>query len=89
MGSGGKVPRIRNLGTLDGREWWASCSGHFTPDEIAPATHWIGGRVGLKACLDAVARGGGGKKHHFPCRESNVSSPARSVVMTLTEVPSV
>jgi hypothetical protein len=28
---------------LDGGEWPASHSGHFTPRERAPGTHWIGG----------------------------------------------
>jgi hypothetical protein len=28
---------------LVGNEWSASRSGHFTPRERAPGTHWIGG----------------------------------------------
>jgi hypothetical protein len=28
-------------------EWSASIPGRFTPGEIDPGTHWIGGRVGL------------------------------------------
>jgi hypothetical protein len=39
---------------LDGGEWSASRSGHFTARERVPSTHWIGGWVGLRASLDAV-----------------------------------
>jgi hypothetical protein len=48
-GSGGIVPRILTS-ALDGREWLASRPGGFTP-----GTHWIGGWVGPRAVLDAVA----------------------------------
>jgi len=34
MGGGGIAPHILNLG-----EWWASCSGLFTPSERAPGSH--------------------------------------------------
>jgi hypothetical protein len=40
---------------LDGGEWSASRPGRFTPRERAPGTHWIGGWVGPRADLDAVA----------------------------------
>jgi hypothetical protein len=53
-GSGGKVPRILDLGTRC--EWSASRPGGFTPRERAPSTHWIGGWVGPRAGLDAVVR---------------------------------
>jgi hypothetical protein len=39
---------------LDGDEWSASRTGRFTPGERAPGTHWIGGWVGHRACLDDV-----------------------------------
>jgi hypothetical protein len=41
---------------LDGGEWSASRPGRFTPRERAPGTHWIGGRVGPRAVLDAVVK---------------------------------
>jgi hypothetical protein len=41
---------------LDGGEWSASCPGRFTPKERAPGTHWIGGSVGPRAVLHAVAK---------------------------------
>jgi hypothetical protein len=40
----------------DGGESSASRSGRFTPGEKAPGTHLIGGRVGPRAGLDAVAK---------------------------------
>jgi hypothetical protein len=39
---------------LDGGEWSASRSGHFTPRERIPGTHWMGSWVGPRAVLDAV-----------------------------------
>jgi hypothetical protein len=41
---------------LDGGEWSASRPGRFTPGEKAPGTRWIGGWVGPRASLDAVAK---------------------------------
>jgi hypothetical protein len=35
-------------------EWSASRPERFIPGERTPITHWIGGRVGLEAGLDAV-----------------------------------
>jgi len=47
----------RNEGVWgSGGEWSASCLGRFTPRERAPDTHWIGGWVGHRAGLDAVAK---------------------------------
>jgi hypothetical protein len=46
-----------------------SCSGRFTPGKRPPGTHWIGGWVGTKAGLDAVAM----RKIRCPWRESNTS----------------
>jgi hypothetical protein len=40
----------------DAGEWSASQAGRFTPRERAPGTHWIGGWVGPRAGLDAVAK---------------------------------
>jgi hypothetical protein len=57
--------------TQDGGEWSASCSGHFTPTEIVPGTHWIGGWVGPRSILDAVVK----KKIPSPCQESNPRTP--------------
>jgi hypothetical protein len=39
-----------------GGEWSASCPGHFTPEERAPGTHWIGSWVGPRAGLDDVEK---------------------------------
>jgi len=39
---------------LDGGVWSASCPGTFIPRERAPGTPWIGGRVGLRACMDML-----------------------------------
>jgi hypothetical protein len=55
---------------LDGGEWSTSRSGRFTPRERAPGTHWIRGRVGLRAVLDAVMN-----KISSPRRESNPRIP--------------
>jgi hypothetical protein len=41
---------------LDGGEWSASCPGRFIPWERAPATNWIGDRVGPRAGLDAMVK---------------------------------
>jgi hypothetical protein len=37
-------------------EWSASCPGHFTPGEISPGIHWIGGSVGPRTGLDEVEK---------------------------------
>jgi hypothetical protein len=44
-GSEGIASRVRDLGT-----------DRFTPGEGAPCTHWIGGWMGPRAGLDAVAK---------------------------------
>jgi hypothetical protein len=41
---------------LHGGEWSASRTGRFTPRERTHGTHWIGGRVGPRAVLDAVVK---------------------------------
>jgi hypothetical protein len=37
-------------------EWSASCSGHFTAEEIASSIHWIGGQVSPGTGLDQMGR---------------------------------
>jgi hypothetical protein len=39
-----------------GNEWLASRPGRFTPGEISPGTHWIGGWVDPTAGLDDVEK---------------------------------
>jgi hypothetical protein len=51
---------------LNGDEWSASRPSSFTPGEIAPSSHWIGGWVGLRASLDDVE-----KRKVLPYRDSN------------------
>jgi hypothetical protein len=41
---------------LVGDKWSASSLGHFTPGEISPGSHWIGGWVNLRAGLDDVEK---------------------------------
>jgi len=41
---------------LDGEEWSASHPGRFTSCEIASRTQWVGGWVGHRTNLDAVAK---------------------------------
>jgi hypothetical protein len=54
--SRGIAPRIRFTSAVDGGEWSAPRPGRFTLKERAAGTHRIGGWVGTKAGLDAVAR---------------------------------
>jgi hypothetical protein len=56
---------------LHGGEWSASRPGRFTPTEIAPGTHWIGGWVGPRAVLDAVVK----RNIPSPRRESKPRTP--------------
>jgi hypothetical protein len=68
-GSGGKVPRILDVGT----RWM--CVVSFTPDrfttrESTPVTLWIGGCVGHSFVLDTVVK----RKIPNPCRDSNPRS---------------
>jgi hypothetical protein len=60
---------------LDGAKWLSSHSGHFTPGETAPGTHWIGGWVSSGVGFDTAEK----RKISFPCRESNPVCPARSL----------
>jgi hypothetical protein len=41
---------------LVGGEWSTSRTGHFTPGERAPGTHWVGGWVDLRAGLDDLEK---------------------------------
>jgi hypothetical protein len=41
---------------LVGDEWSASHPGRFTPGDIAPSTHWVGGWVEPRAGLEAVKK---------------------------------
>jgi hypothetical protein len=41
------------------------------PGKELPGTHWIGGRVGLRAVLDAVVK----RKILSPLQESNLRTP--------------
>jgi hypothetical protein len=59
---------------LDGSEWSASRPGHFIHGERALGTHCIGGWVGSRVGLDAVA------KIPSHCRESNTGHPACCLV---------
>jgi hypothetical protein len=36
---------------LDRGQWSDSCTRHFTPGEIDPRMHWIGGWMGIRASL--------------------------------------
>jgi hypothetical protein len=49
MGSGGTA-----LLFVTSVLWSASHTGRFNPEERAPGTHWLGGWVGPRVCLDAV-----------------------------------
>jgi hypothetical protein len=42
MGIGGIAPPFLTS-ALDGSKWSASPPGRFTPGEMAPGTHWMGG----------------------------------------------
>jgi hypothetical protein len=54
-GSGDIAPPFLTS-ALDGDEWSASRPGCYTPGEVAPNTHWIGGWVGPRAGLNAVEK---------------------------------
>jgi len=49
---------------IDGNEGSVSRSGHFTPGERTPSIQWIGGWMGPRVSLDAVAK----KKNPDPCK---------------------
>jgi hypothetical protein len=51
---------------LDGSEWPDSHSGHFSPEEKAHSTNWIGGWVGPEVGMDVIE-----KRKYCACQESN------------------
>jgi hypothetical protein len=53
-GSGFVAPRILELGINGGGQLHATAA--LLPRERAPVTHWIGGRMGPRAGLDAVVK---------------------------------
>jgi hypothetical protein len=66
------------ISALDEGERSASRPSRFTPREMAPGTHWIGGWVGLRARLDVVVK----RKIPSPFLNSNPrsSSPQPSAI---------
>jgi len=71
---------LLNLSTT----WKVSDQIHVpTALPLGEEPQWVGGWVGPKAGLDAVAKG----KILFPCRKLNPGLPARHLVTTLTELP--
>jgi hypothetical protein len=57
----------------------------FTPWLKVPGTDWVGGWVGPRTGLDAVAKRR--KSVHCACRELNHSRLVRSLVCVLTQLP--
>jgi hypothetical protein len=55
MGSGYIDPHFLAV-ALVGGEWSTSRPGRFTPEEVAPRTHWIGGWMDLRAGLDDLEK---------------------------------
>jgi len=55
------------MAPLGGREWLASLHSRLTAGERVPVTHWIGGWVGLRAGLDALAK----RESHFSALTGN------------------
>jgi hypothetical protein len=70
MGSGSIAPPFLTS-VLHRDEWSASRPCRFTPMEIAPGTHLIGGWVNRRISLHSVE-----KRQILPCRESNLGSLA-------------
>jgi hypothetical protein len=54
-GSVGTAPRILDLDTME-VSGQLHAPGRFVPRERATGTHWIGGRVGPRAGLDAEGK---------------------------------
>jgi hypothetical protein len=69
--------------SLDGGEWLVSSLSRFNRKKISPDTHWIGGWVGHRVGIDAVAK----RRSPFPCRESDPGRPTCGSVVILTDVP--
>jgi hypothetical protein len=53
LGSGGTAPLFLTS-ELYGGDWSNSRLDRFTPEEITPSTHWIGGWLGLRGSLDVM-----------------------------------
>jgi hypothetical protein len=53
LGRGG-IARPFLTSATDEDEWSVSHPGRFIPWERTPGIHWIGDRVGPRACLDPV-----------------------------------
>jgi hypothetical protein len=66
----------------DGDQWLASLPGRFTLGKETLVPFFIGGWVGPRTGLDAVVN----RRNPCPCRESNPSRPARSLVTMITEL---
>jgi hypothetical protein len=82
LGSGDIARRILNLGTR--WRWLASFTPQaLYPGERAPGTHWIGGWVGPRAGLNAVAK----RNNTYHYRESKPGRPAHSSATILPELP--
>jgi len=80
-GSGDITPLILNVGTR--LRWVAS----FTPRPLyprckPPGTRWIGGWVGPRAGLEAVAK----RNNPYPYRKSYSGLPACTLVTIVTEI---
>jgi len=66
----------------DGGEWSASRTGRLTLGERTLGTHWIGGWMGPRAGLAAVAK----REIQTLCLTSNPDRPLRSLVSIPTEL---
>jgi hypothetical protein len=62
---------------LHGGEWSASRPGRFTFGERASVTHWLGGSVGPRPGLVAMAK----RKNPCLCRESNPVRPSHILAL--------
>jgi hypothetical protein len=74
-GFGGIAPPFLTS-ALVGGQWSASHPGSFTPGEINPGTHWIGGWVGPRAGLNTLEKS---KTLPLSGMEPRPSSPSPSV----------
>jgi hypothetical protein len=66
-------------------EWSSSRPDRFIPEERASGTHLIGGWVGPRAGLDTAVK----RKIRSPSLELNPGRLARSLVIILSEIPSL
>jgi hypothetical protein len=81
--NGGITPRILNLGI---RWWWvvSFTSRPLYPRGEAPGAHCLGGWVGRRSGLDAVAKK---KSIIAPAGKVNPGRLTRSLFLVLTELP--